>query len=283
MCAYPFLSLTTVRPPPLPATLPPPIDDYSPSNKTNNHNTSKPTELLEASLKSLRLNEKPEFRSGAGKLISMMLEARVPTDNTPTPETSFLTTSKRPQPFKSKDLVDTSMPIIPIPPPLIPAKNEKSLNSNLAHQSPSFKSLVNIIPQLPEPQSVLVKSFDQQPVQSTAQPKSPKLLSSEIPPNPSADPFPTPSPTESSPERAPVVLRQRNGANKSASHARDRRSFIEKDGVQQVLDTLSVGADRNRLVGGSSIDMLPAGSISDDGLWNGAAPVCCVCKAKIQR
>lgn len=79
------------------------------------------------------------------------------------------------------------------------------------------------------------------------------------------------------------MLRQRNGANKSASHARDRRSFIEKDGVQQVLDTLS-GCDRNRLVSsGSGMDMLPAGSISDDGLWNGAAPVCCVCNTKIQR
>lgn len=266
----------------MPTSLPPPVDNtIQNKNTTNNNGKCKPghsTELLEASVKSLRLNDKPEFRSGAGKLISMMLEARVPADNassTPTPPvpTSSLKI-KKPQPVKSIDFIDTCLPVIPIPPPLVPAKNAKSLNQHLmTHQSPSFKSLINT--QLPAPQSVLVNSFEQPSLQTTTSPP----LSTDIP---STDNFPTSTQTESMPERAPVVLRQRNGANKSASHARDRRSFIEKDGVQQVLDTIS-GGDRNRLVDGQSLDILPAGSISADGLWNGAAPVCCVCNTKIQR
>lgn len=287
-----FLSLTPVRPPPLPTCSPPPFTPpvavNSPSKNTTykngTHTTSNSTEMLEASVKSLRLNDKPEFRSGAGKLISMMLESRVAIDHATPPASSELLTSphklKKTLPLKSVDLVDTALPVIPIPPPLVPAKNEITLNHSSTHQSPSFKTLAKTSIQLPAPQSVLIKSFEQQPVKSALQTPPPHpAFGTEIPPNPSAESIP---PTESSPERGPVVLRQRNGANKSASHARDRRSFIEKDGVQQVLDTFS-GGDRNRLVDGGSIDMLPSGSISDDGLWNGAAPVCCVCNTKIQR
>lgn len=289
-CRLFFFSITNliVRPPPLPTSIPPPVDDHTPTLKTTNKNGTytkgDSTELLESTVKLLRLNEKPEFRSGAGKLISMMLEARVPTDNASTPTTPILTSTlkiKKPLPNKTNDCVDTSLPVIPIPPPLVPAKSAISLNQNMAHQSPSFKSLVQKSSQVPQPQLIVVSSFEQQPLQSSVQNTvchplpSDTLLTATRETNPESS-----SPTESLP--AAVVLRQRKGANKSASHARDRRSFIEKDGVQQVLDTLS-GSDRNRMVGGSTVDTLPAGSISDDGLWNGTTPVCCVCNIKIQR
>lgn len=100
-----------------------------------------------------------------------------------------------------------------------------------------------------------------------------------------------------------------------SAHARDRRSFIDKDsGIQQA--PMMATADASAAAAAPSVvrnndghsarstshddDGGGSGSKSsfgqqqqamthrpqiadDDGLWQGAAPVCCVCQTRIQR
>lgn len=182
-----------------------------------------------------------------------MLDARgVPAETSPL-------RPKKPQLAKPiADYTDTTLPVIPIPPAFIVPSIKNGARSP-EQQSPSFKSL----------DSNISKPIPASP---------PPTLSLSLATTANLG-------TNESPERAPVVLRQRNGAAKGASHARDRRSFIEKDGVQNALDGLSEGFDgtRNRLMDQQQPQHMAPGTVSDDGLWNGAAPVCCVCNTKIQR
>lgn len=115
----------------------------------------------------------------------------------------------------------------------------------------------------------------------------------------SALPLPPPPALAPDAERAPVVLRQRAAAGGAMSaHARDRRSFIDRDGGGSIYNALTatdggavMRADGERPAEVTALPLPPTppppqqqrSTISDDGLWNGEPPVCCVCQTKIQR
>lgn len=308
------------------------------------------TELLEQSLQKLKANDKDEFRSQAGKIISLMLENRLPAaaDHTDHDQTT---------PFSSLPV----LPIHPTPtqPPAPPVASKatppafggshslqrpaKPTSSTTIYKTVAIKPMAPLPPLAIGSETHFEETFPSPPPPPPPMHSPPPLLTHSDNlrvldaltlahqaggvtslPSPPASPPPPPPPqaavTHNSnhqhlhqhhdeAERAPVVLRQRAAAaTGGAKSARDRRSFIDRDGGGSIYNALAAVAGAARPSGGDrsspteqqqqavnniAADALPKppataapkpmSTISDDGLWNGAPPVCCVCQTKIQR
>lgn len=333
------------------------------------------TELLEQSLQKLKANDKDEFRSQAGKIISLMLENRLPAGG------KVAAAAAAAADHTDNNTPFTSLPVLPIhptqqPPPPLPVAPKSTAFSTKSLQRPAkpaptaggatsihYKTVatkpIAPLPPLP-PLAIGHETHFEETLPSPPPPPPPMhsppplthagtgdrnlhildphslaLVGMTLPSPPQSPPPPPPPPAQvtqvaghNNPphhsqhhheaERAPVVLRQRAAATTGgAKSARDRRSFIDRDGGGSIYNALAVagaarpsGGDRSPgtteqpHVNGSSssgtVDamakpttaMAPKGhgdtatgkpTISDDGLWNGAPPVCCVCQTKIQR
>lgn len=280
------------------------------------------TELLEQSIQKLKVHETDDFRAQAGKIISFMLENRLPSGAKTTTATANTQQPQVPPPVVDKKTPGPPPPKAQLPPLAYASEThfeDRFPKPNALH-TPSTPSTP---PPPPPPPSTL-------PPLSLHMPHSDygtsPTLAAQTPTMPPTPPLPLPPPpppsllaTTVEQERAPVILRQRNGGVKSA-HARDRRSFIDNaDGgtiynalnnnINNVPATLiapplpmgtqtagerngnesaehDVGAGGEVAGGGQSVTDAVCGNwstISDDGLWNGTPPVCCVCQTRIQR
>lgn len=303
------------------AAAPPPI---GPVGLAEPYKSGHATEMLEQSLHKLKVHETDDFRAQAGKIISFMLENRLPSGaksvaasksppsvNKPSvasskPQGPHLKVQLPPLAYASETHFEERFPKITAPPP--PALS----------QSPPLPMPPTPPPppptSQPPPLSLLVPHPDYSgTTMSSTSPTTPPL---PLPPPPPPSMLTTLG-NNAEQERAPVVLRQRNGGVKSA-HARDRRSFIENGDGRTIYNALNSGSsattaldaplpmesslahgDRDVKDGGNVVRLENGGcagghttadgvcgsrsTISDDGLWNGAPPVCCVCQTRIQR
>lgn len=248
------------------------------TNLETNTESSKATEMLKESIERLNINvPNSDFRKNASNVIAAMLEARLgKQQSTQSPKAS------PPRPLKKSQQLTQKQPIPPPPPPSILKKSSrvdpeflpppppiceelsynnhtKKLNGNRIFDQTSFK---DDLP-LPPPPSILTPplSSDENDVPQTISDKSNgvekvNLRNKKYHHNGHNN-------------QSSVGFNDTNGGNKFelSSHARDRRSYIEK------LD--------NQLsnVEGDELDVTKIAN----GLANGKHPVCDKCKCKITR
>ncbi|KAJ6643042.1 PDZ and LIM domain protein Zasp [Pseudolycoriella hygida] len=269
-------------PPPLPKSSPPKFTSAEPEKYKTGH----ATELLEESVKNLKVAQQEDFRSNAGKIISFMLENRladakngVPNryesggnpndmhlfkkitdgcDNGPSPtskaEKSIGYDNK---PLLSPTLVKANSPDIndnltnfPLPPPTPSADD---INSN---------SYLTSLPS-PPPPPPLSEELDP-PVFNY------KYFSTNKPRSPSKSSSVSPKSVENENIHDNVVVRNKDSKSELSTHARDRRSYIEKDmlGNDNYVENI--------------VSELDTTDLSNE-LKNGKQPVCTCCKTKITR
>lgn len=274
-------------PPPLPKSSPPKITS---NESENSYKKGHATELLEESVKNLKVSQQEDFRSHAGKIISFMLENRLADskngspdrhqigtkstevhplkkiidtcDNGPTSPTSMTSIGYENRPLLSPTLVKASSPDIndnltdfPLPPPTPPADDINSMNYPISPTSP-----------LPPPPELDPPVFDYKYFSATR----PTIKS------PSKSPIKS-SPSSMSPQSVDndnihdnVVVRNKDSKSALSTHARDRRSYIEKDmlGSEKTADNIISEVETTDLA---------------NELKNGKQPVCTCCNTKITR
>lgn len=277
-------------PPPLPQSSPP----KTVANESENYKKGHATELLEESVKNLKVSQQEDFRSNAGKIISFMLENRLADSKNGVPnryENSRRMADAHPmkkiidicdvdtntktqigydnKPLLSPTLVKANSPDIndnltdfPLPPP-IPSTPVEDLNLNNYLPSPP--------PPPPTSDELDPPVFDYKYFSATTKPsvksppKSPPVKSS---PQPSHSVSPKSVENDDIPKN--VVVRNRDSRSELSTHARDRRSYIEKDMLgnenysQNVIDEEETTDLANKLK-------------------DGKHPVCTCCNTKITR
>lgn len=277
-------------PPPLPKSSPP---KFIPNESEKSYKKGHATELLEESVKNLKVSQQEDFRSHAGKIISFMLENRladakngVPDrhpigtkytdvhpmkkiidtcDNGPTSPTSMTSIGYENRPLLSPTLVKANSPDIndnltdfPLPPPV---EDVNSINYSISLPSPppppptsdefdppvfDYKYFSATKP--------TIKSPSKSPVRSS--PKTPSPIS--------------PKSVENDNIHNNVVVRNKDSKSSLSTHARDRRSYIEKD---------MLGSENH---GDNIISEVETTDLANE-LKNGKQPVCTCCNTKITR
>lgn len=273
-------------PPPLPKSSPPKITSHESEKYKKGH----ATELLEESVKNLKVSQQEDFRSHAGKIISFMLENRLADTKSGVPnryQNSGTFTDVHPlkkiidtcdvdttpigynnKPLLSPTLVKASSPDIndnltdfPLPPPIPPTEDIISINYPVSPLSPP-----------PPPPSVdemdppvfdykyfsatkpTIRSPSKSPIKTSPQPSSPI----------------SPKSVENENIHNNVVIRNRDSKSELSTHARDRRSYIEKD---------MLGSDSNTENITSEVETT---NLANE-LKDGKHPVCTCCNTKITR
>lgn len=282
-----FLNNISV-PPPLPKSSPPKIT----GNESEKYKKGHATELLEESVKNLKVSQQDDFRSHAGKIISFMLENRLADtkngvsnryqsngkftdahplrkiidtcDGDPT-ATSIGYENK---PLLSPTLVKANSPDIndnltdfPLPPPTPPAEDVNSINYTISPPSPP--------PPPPTLDELDPPVFDYKYFSATKPTiRSPSKSPLKASPQPSS-PI-SPKSAENDNIHNNVVIRNRDSRSELSTHARDRRSYIEKD---------MLGSDDQSY---NVITEVETTNLANE-LKDGKHPVCTCCNAKITR
>lgn len=286
-----FVVLNNIAvPPPLPKSSPPKIT----SNQSEKYKKGHATELLEESVKNLKVSQQEDFRSNAGKIISFMLENRladskngVPNryqnsgnvdvhplkkiidkcDSDPTLPTSKTAIGYENKPLLSPTLVKANSPDIndnltdfPLPPPT-PVEDINSFNYPLSPPSPP--------PPPPSSDELDPPVFDYKYFSATKPTiRSPSKSPIKSSPQPSS-PI-SPKSVENDNIHDNVVVRNRDSRSELSTHARDRRSYIEKDmlGSENNVDNIISEVETTDLA---------------NELKDGKHPVCTCCNTKITR
>lgn len=270
-------------------SVPPPLPKSSPPKITSNESSEKykkghATELLEESVKNLKVSQQEDFRSHAGKIISFMLENRladakngVPNryqngkttdihplkkiidtcDNDPTLPTSKTAIGYENKPLLSPTLVKANSPDIndnlsdfPLP-PISPLEDVNSFNYHVSLPSPP--------PPPPSSDELDPPVFDY------------KYFSATKPLTKSPSKSPSKSPTQTNENiHNNVVVRNKDSKSELSTHARDRRSYIEKDMLGSETHTNNI------------ISEVETTDLANE-LKDGKHPVCTCCNTKITR
>ncbi len=276
-----FVVLNNISvPPPLPKSSPPKIPDTESEKYKKGH----ATELLEESVKNLKVSQQEDFRSHAGKIISFMLENRLADSKNGIPN-RYANNGKTVDVHPLKKIIDVcdNDPIYPIG-----YENKPLLSPTLVKaNSPDINDNLTDFPLPPPPNDDI--NFNNYPPSPPPPPPSSddldppvfdyKYFSATKPTikSPSKSPIKT-SPQSSSPispksienENIPIVVRNKDSKSELSTHARDRRSYIEKD---------MLGNDNysNNII--SEVDTTDLANELKDGKH----PVCTCCNTKITR
>lgn len=265
-------------PPPLPKSSPPKIT----SNESGKYKKGHATELLEESVKNLKVSQQEDFRSHAGKIISFMLENRLADTKNGVPnryqnplKKIIDTCDVDPtpigydnKPLLSPTLVKASSPDIndnltdfPLPPPTPPTEDIISINYPVSPPSPPPPppSLDELDPPVFDykyfsANKPTIRSPSKSPIKTSPQPSSPI----------------SPKSVENVNIHNNVVIRNRDSKSELSTHARDRRSYIEKD---------MLGGDSNTE---NIISEVETTNLANE-LKDGKHPVCTCCNTKITR
>lgn len=274
-------------PPPLPKTSPPQVT----ANLSENYKKGHATELLEESVKNLKVSQQEDFRSHAGKIISFMLENRLADNKNGVPnryESNGRPNNVHPlkkiidvcdsdqnfpashvakpigyenKPLLSPTLVKASSPDIndnltdfPLPPPIPPTDDMNPMNYPPTPPPPSSDELSPPVFDYKYFSATKpnVKSPSKSPIKSAPQPSSPNSMENENIHN-------------------NVVVRNRDSKSELSTHARDRRSYIERD-----MLGLSENVNDNVISEVETTDLV-------NELNNGKHPVSNCCNTKITR
>lgn len=271
-------------------TVPPPLPKSSPpkqrSNEPETYKKGHATELLEESVKNLKVSQQEDFRSHAGKIISFMLENRLAENkngipnrydkskkiadahsmtNDPITQTP-MSLGYENKPLLSPTLVKANSPDIndnltdfPLPPPIPPAED-----INLNNYPPSPPPPPPTSDEL-DPPVFDYKYFSATKPTTKSPPKSPQKSSPQ-----SSSPVSPKSLDNGSNIANNVVVRNRDSRSELSTHARDRRSYIEKD---------MLGSDKYN---DNMIDEEETTDLANK-LKDGKHPVCTCCNTKITR
>lgn len=265
-------------PPPLPKSSPP----KTMSNETEKYKKGHATELLEESVKNLKVSQQEDFRSHAGKIISFMLENRLADTKNGVPnryqsgkvsdvhpmknvidDSTSMSIGYESKPLLSPNLVKVNSPDVndnltdfPLPPPTPPTEDINSIIYSVSLPSPP--------PPPPSTDELDPPVFDYKYFSAT----KPTIRS------PSTSPIKTspisPKSVENENIQNNVVVRNRDSKSELSTHARDRRSYIEKDMLGNEQHTGNIVSD----VGTTNL----ANELKD-----GKQPVCTCCNTKITR
>ncbi|XP_037046747.1 PDZ and LIM domain protein Zasp isoform X11 [Bradysia coprophila] len=272
-------------PPPLPKTSPPQLNTNEPESYKKGH----ATELLEESVKNLKVSQQEDFRSNAGKIISFMLENRLADNKNGIPKrydnngkannvhplkkiidvcdgdpNLSLNNASKPigyenKPLLSPTLVKASSPDIndnltdfPLPPPIPPTEDINSINYPPTPPPPSTDELSPPV-------------FDYKYFSAT----KPTIKSPSRSPIKSPQPL-SPNSIENENIQDNVVVRNRDSKSELSTHARDRRSYIERDmlGNENYSNNITSEVETTDLA---------------NELKDGKHPVCTCCNTKITR
>lgn len=299
--------LTLAVPPPLPTST-------VPANTTN-YKRGRATELLEQQVQNLKQNDQVDFRSNAGKILSLMLDARLNEQQLPEDDKTVVATTQHPlkkvieicdKPLSPKDENDnhTRFPIPPPPPPApqkfgsLRFKKHIHVENNTPTIKHNFQpelhtnGLKDVIQEIkanhciPAQKSVLPTKqplVDIVPKTTYTPPKSATLprktftnsISIESINNNTSAPTPIIAATDEV-TQTPVVFRNKDSRSELTSRARDRRSYIAQD--QQVRSTTDDTV--SPIVGNGAT--VQTTSIASE-LKDGKHPVCSCCNTKISR
>lgn len=258
-------------PPPIDLDLPPP----PPSLLLNSPPADTPTEMLENSLKNLKINQKDGFNKEAGKVLSMMLESRMKKGDT--------------LPKKINNYKANGVQKEEIPPPL-----PKSPPPALA----KFNNLTEIIintspirsPGTPPP-SFIASTF---PTETHFQTIEPQMLTEEPKILKSVGKLETIKSTngrfmENSPKFETNEPIRRHQSSQDSNNPNNHKSTIRKSLIFESQTNGTIKDEEKVTVNGGNTDERREAddriikSIACEMNENGVEPICCVCNRKIQR